>query len=344
MIISEWPASEMAFCVRNPRSFIRNHGYGTSELEMLTNVITSMLWAFQYNQKMFSQGLGTKGILNIKGTVPERHMRSFRRHFFQMAAGIENAHRTPVTNAEGLEWINLQNKTEEMGYSAWFDFLIKLGCGVYLMDPSEVNFKYGNTGQRTMFEAANKQKLIESRDKGLAPLLQWWGEQLNDYIVHPLNEDLALEFLGLDASTPQELADLNEKRVKTYMTVDELREESDLDPMPEGKGDVILDPTWMQFNQAKEMMAQGGGEDGGGGFDFGGDDNGPGGLPGPPGGSAPPNLSGGDVNKAQKLLPPGFSDDDSTFEEAAAAVAALDEEEEIEKSSRRNLVTLEFTV
>ena len=254
MVIAEYTSREMAFCVRNARTNIRQHGYGTPELESLIKAITSLLYAWEYNQKFFVQGSAQKGIINFKGPIPEKQMRAFRRQWYQMVSGVENAWRTPIVNSEDVQWISMHTNNRDMEFSAWMDFLIKVTCAVFQMDPIEVNFKYGNTGsQRAMFEAANKQKLTESKDRGLKPLLRFVARAINKYILWPIDPNFEFVFMGLDAQTPEELANLNEKRVKTIYMVDELRAENDLPPLPDGKGQVILDPTWMQFQQAAMM-------------------------------------------------------------------------------------------
>jgi hypothetical protein len=260
MVIAEYTAREMAFCVRNPRTNIRQHGYGTPELESLIKAVTSLLYAWEYNQKFFVQGSTQKGILNFKGAIPEKQLRAFRRQWYQMVSGVENAWRTPIVNSEDVQWVSMHTNNRDMEYSAWVDFLIKITCAVFLMDPIEVNFKYGNTGsQRAMFEAANKQKLTESKDRGLKPLLRFVARAINKYILWPIDENFEFVFMGLDAQTPEELAKLNQMRVKTIYMVDELRAENDLPPLPDGKGQVILDPTWMQYQQAAMMQGQQGG-------------------------------------------------------------------------------------
>lgn len=257
MIIAEYTQEELCFGVRNPRTDIRLFGYGVSEIEMLINCITSLLWAWEYNQRFFSQGTAPKGLLNFKGAIPEKQLKSFRRHFYQMLAGVENAWRTPITNADELQWINMQNTNRDMEYNAWMDFLIKVACSVFAMDPVEVNFKYGNTGQRSgLQEASNKEKIIESKERGLRPLLRFIAHCLNRNIIWPMNENFEFAFVGLDAKTQDDVANLNQKRVKTMMMVDELRAEDDLPPLKDGLGEVILDPTWLQFAQAKQMAEQ----------------------------------------------------------------------------------------
>ena len=47
---------ELGFGIRNKSSDIRKNGYGTSELEILVELITGILWSVQYNMNNFSIG------------------------------------------------------------------------------------------------------------------------------------------------------------------------------------------------------------------------------------------------------------------------------------------------
>lgn len=256
-VIREWPADEMAFVIRNPNSSLQSHGYGFSELEMMIHVITALLWAFQYNQKFFSQGAGQKGILNFKGQVSGRQLAAFRRFFYQMLSGVDGAWKTPILNAEqGAEWIPMHSTNRDMEFSAWMDHLIKIATSIYLMDPTEVGFKYGNEGDRSLFESANDQKITQSKDKGLKPLLGGYATALNKYIVQRLDPDFEMRFLGMDALTPKEQAELVELQGRVYLMVDEIREREGLQPLANGEGQVINSPTWMQYKQSKDAAAQ----------------------------------------------------------------------------------------
>lgn len=276
LIVAEFNQEEMGFGVRNPRTDIRNYGYGVSELEMLVTTITNLLWGFDYNRNAFKQGSVHKGMLNFKGAISEKSLKAFRRFWYAQLAGVENSWRTPITNADDVQWISMHQGNRDMEYNAWIDFNIKVACGIYSIDPSEINFKYGNSGQKNvMNEASNKDKIIESKERGLRPMLRFLSDLINRFIIWPMNESFEFEFVGLDARTPEQISDLNQKLVKTVRTVDELRAEDDLEPLPDGKGEIILDPTWLQWAQSKEMAQQGGGE-------------GEGGFPGAPGGGAAP--------------------------------------------------------
>lgn len=269
VVIAEFAIQELCFGVRNPRTGIRLNGYGFSELEMLLSTMTAMLWAFEYNRRFFSQGSATKGVLNFKGSIPDSKLDAFRRHWYAMINGVQNAWRTPITNAEELQWISLHASNRDMEYSAFFDFLIKVACGVFQFDPSEINFTYGNTGQSSqMFQAPAEQRIKGSKDRGLRPILRSLSSWLNRYLIWPIEPDMELQFVGINPKDASETIDQEKKQVSYKMTVDELRAEDDLPPLPDGKGEVILDPTWLQFSQAKDAEAQQGEEGAeGGGWD-----------------------------------------------------------------------------
>lgn len=260
LVVAEFTSNQLCFGVRNPATDIRLQGYGQSELEMLVSTITSLLWAWDYNQKFFSQGATTKGIINFQGTVPENRLRAFRRHWYSMVAGVENAWRTPIMASDGLQWVDIQKSNKDMEFNAWMDFLIKIVAGMYAMDPMEFNFKYGDAGAKPMFESANQSKLSASKDKGLKPLLRFLQRKISTHLVSKLDPDFEFEFVGLDSMTPNEQADLNAKLVKSTRTVDELRALEDLPPLANGMGDIILDPVYFQHMQGAAQQQAGVGD------------------------------------------------------------------------------------
>lgn len=257
-IVESFTRDELAFCIRNPRSGIRSFGYGTSEIETLVKEITGLLWGMDYNRKFFQQGSATKGILNFKGMMPDKQLTAFRRQWYAMVSGVTNAWRTPITNADELQWINLQMSNRDMEYSAWMDFLIKIICARYNIATEEVNFSYGNTGQsQAMGTAPIEEKLKASRDLGLRPLVRWFFVCLNQHFIQRINPDFEVVPYGLDEKGAEAETDLLAKQLKSFMTVNEARERMELPALPDEQGEVILDPTWLQFVQAKEAMAQG---------------------------------------------------------------------------------------
>ena len=261
VVVNEYRPAELCFAVRNPRSDLEFVGYGYSELEMLVTIVTAWLNAFEYNRRFFSQGAGIPGILNLKGqVVNEKIMRAFKRELQMLVTGAQNAHRLPVTSAEGMEFINLHSTNREMEYSAWMDLLTKLACALYSMDPAEIGFNFGNTGQQSSMGSANQvEKIAESRERGLKPLIRFIFAQLNRFVIWQIDPDFEVVAQGLRQNSESDDLDLDVKRLSAYMTVDQLRARNDMPPMPDGTGECILNPTWLQFSQAA-AQAGGGGE------------------------------------------------------------------------------------
>lgn len=266
-IVESFDTSELAFCVRNPRSGIKAYGYGTSEIESLVREITGFLWGMDYNRRFFTQGSATRGILNFKGTIPDKQLRAFRRQWYAMVSGVSNAWRTPITNADELQWINMQMSNRDMEYSAWLDFLIKVCCARYNIAPEEVNFSYGNTGQaQSMSGVPLEEKIKASKDLGLRPLVRWFFTQLNTHFLQKIDPDYEIVPVGLDDKGEESEIDLLAKEGGAWLTIDECRERRGEEPLGEEKGgDVIENQVWMQWFNAKQQekqMAEGGEDEG----------------------------------------------------------------------------------
>lgn len=261
-IVSWFTARELAFGVRNPRTNINLQPYGFSELEQLIHQITSHLYAEEYNSKFFSQGGTTKGIINIKsdpnGVGNKEQLDSFKRQWRAQVNGMTGAWKTPVLQVpNGIEYINVSQSNREMEFEKWMNYLVNIVCAVYQIDPAEVNFPNnggvsGNGG--SVFESSQEVKLKNSKDKGLKPLMRFIESIINKFVVSKFSQDYVFVFTGLDEKSEEEKAELDTKQVKTWRTVNEIRKEHGEKPLE--NGDIILDPSYLNYIQQKEMVAQ----------------------------------------------------------------------------------------
>jgi len=254
---------ELAFCIRNVRNSIKLNGYGYSELEMLINMVTSILFAQEYNRRFFSNGSMINGLLNIKGAnVPQEMLESFRRQWHALASNVTNAHKIPVlTSKDGIEFINLHSNNRDMEYNSWIEYLVKMVTAVYLIDPAEINFDYrGASESAPLFETSPEAKLKHSRDKGLRNLLNFIEEQMNYHILHQIDRNLYFEFTGIDMKDEQEMVNIRASEVQAYKTLDETREEAGLEPYDDEEiGNLILNPVVVNYKlqqQAQQQQAQ----------------------------------------------------------------------------------------
>lgn len=309
-IVAEFTDSEMVYGIRNPRTDIRTAGYGFSELEMLVTIVTAILWATDYNAAFFKQGTVAKGIINFKGAIPDKELMAFRRQWYAMISGVANAWRTPVVNSDDLQWVNMQQNNRDMEFSMFIDWLLKLACAVFRIAPEEIGFQFGNSGQTsTLSEGSQGDKIKFSKDKGFVPLMKFHAEQINK-IVRRIDKRFRIEFAGINARTAEELIDLQTKETASIKTIDEARKDRGLKPLPNGLGQMIRDPNWLQFAASKQGAPGGGGAPGvpqGQAFDTGG-------L------SGQPDAQDGQTNEQGE--PQGQPDEDQSAEPIAKSATA----------------------
>lgn len=271
VVENTYAEEELIFGIRNPRTDLKNYGYGSSETEMLINSITSFLFAEQYNQKMFSQGTPAKGMINIRGEqYNPQLLEDFTRRWQAMISGTTNTGQIPVMMSEGLEYINLAPSARDMEYMAYVEFLLKQICAVFQIDPSEIGFDIsGGQSNTPLFESAEEWKLKASRDKGLKPLLRFIAKLINKNIIDRIDDHFYMEFVGLDELSEKEKHEMVLSQVGSYLTLNEARRSLDLPELPEG--DYPLNPVYlnhlnqirqekMQKEQQAQQAAAGGGE------------------------------------------------------------------------------------
>lgn len=272
---AEYYPWELAFGRRNPSTRIHSYNYGRSELEDMVQVVTSQLWADEYNRNFFKQGAAPKGILKVKGGINNPRLNEFKQQWKAMISGVYNAFKTPVIDTEEIDFVDLQKGNKDMEFGRWQDYLIKLACALYTIDPTEIGFasSTGTGDSGSLFEGrsgANEAKLKFSKDKGLKPLLKFIERQINKMVVSQIDNRYRFRFVGYDSETEEQFRARWKDEVSYIKTIDEIRNELDLEPLPNGAGEIIMSPTFTSKLQQDAMMQQqadmfGGGseEDGG---------------------------------------------------------------------------------
>lgn len=258
-ITAEFTLDEMCFAVRNPRTHVKAYGYGLPEIETLITTITSHLWAEEWNRRMFSQGSTVKGLLNVKGNINPQQFEAFKRMWHSQVAGVQNAWKTPMLNSEEVQWIAMQLSNTEMGYQMWMEYLCKITCALFRIDPSEINFDLrGGVGQQPIFMSTNEAQQKASKDRGLSPLLRTVATALNRHVVWQIDDEFEIAFVGLDAKTEEQAIQLRQQQSASHLKLNEVRALDGLPPVE--YGDVVMNPVYvgyrMQMMQAAQMQQQ----------------------------------------------------------------------------------------
>lgn len=265
---------DLVYVPRNPRTDVLTGGYGMSETELLVKVVTGFLNAMTYNLKYFDSNAIPKGLLHLSGDYSADDISSFKRYWNSMVRGINNAWTLPVMVSKNQEskasFENFGVDVNEIMFAKWMTFLTSIICAIYGIAPDEINFESFTAGTSSLSGSDTEEKLINSKDKGLRPLLSHFEDLFSDYIVSEFSDKYVFRWSGLDEKDEQQVWD----EEKTLLTVNEARKARNWDEIKEDWANAPLNQTLMQAWMAgkqQEAMAQQGMPQPGGNADAGGD-------------------------------------------------------------------------
>ncbi|EMD0638847.1 phage portal protein [Salmonella enterica] len=265
---------DLIYVPRNPRTDVLQGGYGMSETELLVSTVTGFLNAMTYNQKFFDSNAIPKGLLHLSGDYSQDDLSSFKRYWNSMVRGINNAWTLPVMVSKNQEskasFENFGVDVNEIMFAKWMTFLTSIICAIYGIAPDEINFESFTSGASALSGSDTEEKLINSKDKGLRPLLAHFEDLFTDYIVSDFGDKYEFRWTGLDEKTPDQ--QLREEELG--LTFNEFRKSRNWDEIKEDWANAPLNQTllqaWTTENQPQAQegmpgMPGEGGEEGEGG-------------------------------------------------------------------------------
>lgn len=257
-IATAYTRDQLIYEPRNPRSDVRLAGYGLSETELLVRVVTGFLNALSYNIKGFDENAIPKGLLHLSGDYGPDDLAAFKRYWNMSVKGINNAWSLPVLVSKDQEskasFERFGVEFNEMFFAKWMTFLTSIACAIYGMSPDEINFESFSARTSSLSGSDVAEKLADSKDKGLRPLLSYFEGLLTDYVVAEFGEKYCFRWSGLDPADAAQDWDAK----KLIMSLDELRAEKGLEAYPvEALGKAPLNPNlvtpWLQMTQRAQQ-------------------------------------------------------------------------------------------
>lgn len=258
-IVSEFGWDDLLFDFMNKRSDVKFRMFGYSPLEQSIDTITAFLFATAYNRDQFSNSAMPKGFFSFDpktGTLDREQLEELQRQWMAMFGGIKGMWKTPFLQY-GARWNNLAPANRDMEYTKYMDTLQAWICSIYKIDPSEVGLRFeqsssisiGNSGV-----AADHQRKA-SHDAGVKDILFFLRHLFNKIMAEQKGwEDFEFVFTGVEIEDKQQATAIEAQQVSYRKTINEIRALHD-DPPIEG-GDIILNPTYVQFVQQNKQMEQ----------------------------------------------------------------------------------------
>lgn len=246
---------DLIYVPRNPRTDVAFGGYGMSETELLVRVVTGYLNAFTYNTKYFDSNAIPKGMLHLSGNYDESDINSFKRYWNNMVKGINNAWTLPVMVSKNQEsraaFERFGVDVDDVMFAKWMTFLTSIICAIHGMAPDEINFESFTAGTSSLSGNDTEEKLINSKDKGLRPLLAHFEDTFSDYIVSDFSDKYVFRWTGLDDQKPEIIW----SQQQSLLTVNEARKANGYDETAEAWGEAPLNPALLGVYQGAQQDA-----------------------------------------------------------------------------------------
>lgn len=251
----------MLFDFENPRTDIYHSQYGYSYVEQAVDLITSFINTFVYNAGNFTENKLPKGMLLINGDATSERVEAMEDYIAEiMSGGPLNQWRIPIIPAgdkdASIEWKQLNGSNREMEFQQWNDYLTSAVVAMFGCSMDELGIQ--SQKSQTMFENSGADRMSASKSLLLGDLLTFLESYINK-IVKKINPDYLFEFVGYEKDNPNTVADLDEKEVRTWKSINEKRAEKGLDPIDlskvENGADLPMNVQLVQMFQAAQAQA-----------------------------------------------------------------------------------------
>jgi hypothetical protein len=246
---------DLIFDFMNKRVDVRYAGYGYSCTEQAMNVLTAFLFAMAYNAQAFSSSTIPKvGLAFETGDYDVDALSDLQEQWMANFSGVQGAYRIPMLNGK-VSILDFMKSNRDMEYQKYLEFTASLIGAIFGFDLMEAGLKFFSTTSALTENANGRQQF--SKDRGLIDLLGFLANINNKILtLGGWADKYMFEYTGLEPQDKEFEQKSKSERVKTYMTVDEIRAEDDLPPLPDGQGKVILDSVWVQYQQMMQQNQQ----------------------------------------------------------------------------------------
>jgi hypothetical protein len=264
-ITAAFRENDVIYDLGNELNDIRLYKQGLSVVEKANMAVIAFINALTYNSNGLSKGAIPKIAIAMgkdAGFTPEQ-LEDAQDEWMANFQSMDGQWNIPLLNSDA-KVLNLNNSNREMEYQQYLEFTGALTCAVCGVDAAEMGLRLSQA-QNVLNDNQDAKQLF-SKNRGMRELLGGFSYIINKFLEisgFPFAHEWQFRFNGLSTEDKGFEADLRKKNAETIMTVDEVRAQVDLPPLPDGLGNVILNSVWMQNKQAAEMAAQGGAEEGG---------------------------------------------------------------------------------
>lgn len=251
-IVAGFRSKEIIFDIMNKRTDIRYRYVPYSPVEQAVSIITGFLNALAYNAESFNSNAIPKIAMTVEGEFDQEQYERLRDQWIANFTGIKNQWKIPIISGK-VNVIDLMKSPRDLEFGKYMEITGALICSVMGVDPAEIGLRL-NQAQNVLSENLEA-KMKFSKDRGLHDLLGQIQSVMNKILRYSgLSNKYKFEFTGLDPDDEQVRSRLRTEAVKRDKTINEIRAEQKLPPLP--YGDIILDSIYLQYYNIRKQQEE----------------------------------------------------------------------------------------
>jgi hypothetical protein len=273
-ITAAFRASDVIYDIASPLNDVRYYKQGFSVTEKANMAIVAFINSLNFNSNGLSRGAIPKIAIAMgrESGYTQDQLEDAEDEWAANFMSTDGQWNIPLLNGDA-KVLNLLPNNRDMEYQKYMEFTGALTCSIMGADSAEIGLRL-NQAQQVLSENQDAKQLF-SKNRGTREMLNGFSFIANEFLRisgFSFAKDWLFKFNGLNIGDKSFEADLRKKDIETIKTIDEVRAEIDLPPLPNDEGKIILNTIYMQNKQAAMMSQQqqeapsGGKENGFGGF------------------------------------------------------------------------------
>lgn len=261
-IYNQYTSEDLIFDYKNMRADLRFRGYGYSITEQCIDLITTLLFGYNYVRDQLLRDRIPKGFLQVMGDIGQTQLDSIRRYWYAAMSGAGGQWNIPILpsgkDGVGIDFKAMGQSNRDMEYHKLMMFLSSVVAAVAGMDLAELGIKADDS--QAIIGESSKGRTDTSRSRWLRALLMFL-EQHTNKVLRKVTTDWRLQFVGIDREDELNKANIRKAELESRLTINELRKQAG-DPPLEGEGydycNHILNPQAIQLIMADKQNAMAG--------------------------------------------------------------------------------------
>ena len=256
-IYNTYTNDTLIFDYKNKRADIRYRGFGYSPAEMCIDLITTLLFGYNYTRDQFVRDKVPKGFISVMGDAGQPQLNAIRQYWYSAMTGAGGRWNIPILpsgkEGVGIDFKRIDTTNRDMEYHKTMMFVTSIVTAVYSMDLAELGIKSDDS--TALIGESSEPRIQSSKDRGLASLLAFLEQYINK-IIRKITTDYEIQFVGLEKEDATKTADLRKKEVESFRTINEVRKEEGYEELEDDYANVVLNVQAVQLYQSSQAEGE----------------------------------------------------------------------------------------